>query len=101
MDKVLFVGVGHVGSLFVKKVNEELEKINTENGPQVNSVCFLPNTPVREDYKAPCYGLNEMDQEHGHGYTSRRGAQQYKEVTEDLSKDIRAILQQYLDDKKD
>ena len=99
MDKVLFVGVGHVGSSFVEKVNDELAKINAENGPQVNSVCFLPTVSGNE--KVPTYGLNEMDAEQGNSYTSRRSAKEYREVSEKLSKEIRAILQQYLDRTKE
>lgn len=101
MDKVLFVGVGGVGSLFVKKVNEELEKINTENGPQVNSVCFVTPGDSIEETKVPCYDLNEMNAAYGRGFTSRRGVSDHREVAEELSKDIRLILQHYLDSKKD
>ena len=94
MDKVLFVGVGHVGSKFVKKVNEEQDKINLEKGPQVNSICFLPAIPNEEERpKVAYFCLNDMDEEHGNGYTSRHSAQEYREVAEKLEDDIRLILQ--------
>ena len=83
--------------------HEELAKIKVENGPQVNSVCFSATVPNRalEGTNLAQYGLNEMDEARGHGYTSRRSAKEYREVAEDLKEDIRAILQQHLEIKNE
>ena len=103
MDKVLFVGVGEAGSLFVEKVNDELAKIGKVKGLQVSSVNFSNACAMQDRVKGEIehYNFNDMVAEQGKGFTSRRDAKEYREVAEFLKDDIRSLLQQYLDSEKD
>ena len=96
-DKVLFVGVGNVGHRFVSEVDQTVhQSVATENSPEVKCISFGSSFPSVEHIEH--YDLNEMDEALGHGYTSRRSSQDYRQVAEKLRERIQMILRKHLEE---